>query len=203
MTNERINKIKSVFEQHTTQIIKTSTLRENQICSRDIAELIALGFIIKIKTGYYAWDSDFENLQDFEVIQNLIPNGVISMLSAAQVHDLTTVNSMNIMVTIPLRMMKPQLPQYPPVDIYFSADKNMELGIVNYQMDHMTVRIYNKERTVCDLFKYSSRVENDVALDVLKAYMDSRDKNLQLLFEYANQLRVKKYIKPYVEALLR
>lgn len=59
-------------------------------------------------------------------------------------------------------------------------------------MEHMKVRVYNPDRTICDFFKYSSRVGNDVALEVIKNYMLRKNKNLQLLFEYATKLRVKK-----------
>jgi len=46
MTEERVRKIKNVFEKFAP-IVKTSMLRENKICSRDIAELMALGHVIK------------------------------------------------------------------------------------------------------------------------------------------------------------
>jgi len=39
-------------------------------------------------------------------------------------------------------------------------------------------------------------------LEVLKNYIAGKEKNLSLLFDCAVKLRVKKCIKPYVEALL-
>lgn len=201
MTEERINKIKAIFEQYKP-VVKTAILRKNKICSRDIKELIDNGYVIKIKTGYYAWNSGFEELHDFEVIQGIIPTGVISVFSAAVIHELTTVNPMDISVTIPAKMIKPKLPDYPPIELFYTSNKNLELGMVEHPMEHMNVRIYNTERTVCDFFKYSGKVGSDVALEVLKSYMSRKNKNLQKLFEYAARLRVKKYIKPYVEALL-
>jgi len=57
------------------------------------------------------------------------------MFSAAAIHELTTVNPMNISITIPMSMAKPKLPEYPPVEIYSIAYKNLELGIENYQIE--------------------------------------------------------------------
>lgn len=43
-----------------------------------------------------------------------------------------------------------------------------------------------KERYV--IFLYSSRVGNDVALEVIKNYMLKKNKNLQMIFEYTTKL---------------
>ena len=201
MTNERINKIKTIFNEHSP-IVKAATLREHKICSRDITELLDKGYVVKIKTGYYAWNSGFNDLHDLEIIQGLIPMGVISMFSAAVIHELTTVNPAEINVTIGAKMIKPKLPDYPPAILFYSSNENLDLGIEEHTMEHVKIRVYNPERTVCDFFKYSSKVGNDVALEVMKNYMLRKNKNLQLLFEYAKKLRVNKYIKAYVEVLL-
>lgn len=201
MNNERLNKIRIIFEQNKP-IVKTAILRENKVSSRDITELIEGGYITKVKTGSYAWADVFEDYNDLEVVQGIIPKGVISVFSAAEIHELTTVNPVSISVTIPAKMLKPKLPKYPPIELYYISNKYLELGVIDYEMEHMNIRIYNRERTVCDFFKYSDKVGNDVALEVIKNYMTKKNKNIQLLFEYATKLRVKKYIKPYVEALL-
>lgn len=201
MNNDKLNKIRKIFELYKP-IVKTATLRENKVNSRDIIELIESGYIIKVKNGSYAWADDFENYNDLEVIQGIIPEGVISVFTAAEIHELTTVNSTSISVTIPTKMLKPKLPEYPPVELFYISNKYLELGVIDYEMEHINVRLYNPERTICDFFKYSDKVGNDVALEVIKNYMSRKNKNIQMLFEYATKLRVKKYIKPYVEALL-
>lgn len=67
MTNERIKKIKSIFNEYSP-IVKAEILRENKVCSRDIMELIDKGYVIKIKSGYYCWKSGFDDLNDFEIV---------------------------------------------------------------------------------------------------------------------------------------
>jgi len=78
MNNDKLNKIRKIFELYKP-IVKTATLRENKVNSRDIIELIESGYIIKVKNGSYAWADDFENYNDLEVIQGIIPEGVISV----------------------------------------------------------------------------------------------------------------------------
>lgn len=201
MKNERREKIIKIFRENES-VVRTKTLREHKISSRDLEELIVLGDIVKVKTGYYALNESLEKLTDFEWVHRIIPNGVISVFSAASVYELTTVNPMAISVTIPSNMIKPSLPNYPPIEFYYTSETHLCLGVIDFQSDGKSVPMYNRERTVCDFFKYSARVGNDLALEVLKNYMAGKEKNLSLLFDYAVKLRVKKYIKPYVEALL-
>jgi len=201
MKNERREKIIKVFQDNQT-VVRTKILREHSISSRDIEELLVSGDVIKVKTGYYTLIKDLEKLSDYEWVLRIIPNGVISVFSAASIYELTTVNPMEISVTIPSNMIKPTLPDYPPVEFFYTSQKNLTLGAIDYQTDGMLIPMYNRERTVCDFFKYSARVGNDTALEVLKTYMAGKEKDLPLLFDYAVKLRVKKYIKPYVEALL-
>ncbi|MEA4807626.1 hypothetical protein LNN31_06170 [Acetobacterium wieringae] len=182
--------------------MRTKTLREHKISSRDLEELITMGEVVKVKTGYYALNTSLAKMTDFEWVHQLIPNGIVSVFSAASVYELTTVNPMAISVTISSNMIKPSLPDYPPIEFFFSSEANLLMGISDFQTDGKSVPMYNRERTVCDFFKYSARIGNDLALEVLKNYMAGKEKNLSRLFEYAVKLRVKKYIKPYVEALL-
>lgn len=198
MKKERIEEIKRLFMERGP-VLKTVVLSENKISSRDIASLIASALLEKVKRGYYRWMGD---QNDLELVQAIFPQGVISLFSAAVIHELTTVNPMSISITLPTNMFKPNLPEYPPIEIFLAAEDIMELGVEDYMVENNKVRLYNKERTVCDFFRYSSRVGSDVAMEVLKAYVSGSNCNLQRLMEYAVKLRVRKYIKPYVEALV-
>lgn len=203
MTDERILKIKRIFEEYYP-IVKTCVLRENKICSRDITELIELNYIVKVKTGYYAWRNDVKELSGIELVQSIIPEGVISLVSAATIHKLISDNTLEdaVCVTIPTNMIKPTLPVSPQIRLFYCSEEKLHIGRTSHEMKNRTITIYNKERTVCDLFKYLDRVDNDIALESLKKYMDQKDKNVQRLLEYAYLLRVKKYIEPLIEVLI-
>lgn len=203
MTEERILKIKEIFEKHYP-IVKTCVLRENKICSRDITELTVLGYVVKVKTGYYAWKMNAEELSSIELVQSIIPSGIISLESAARIHKLVNTDAKmeSVCVTIPTNMIKPILPLAPRINLFYCSEEKFHVGLTSYPMEHRNINIYNIERTVCDLFKYPDRIENEIALGSLKVYIKRKDKNLQKLLEYASLLRVQKYIKPLVEVLL-
>lgn len=203
MTEERILKIKKTFEMNYP-IIKTCTLRKNKICSRDINELIEYGYVIRVKTGYYAWKSEIEELTNFELAQSIIPSGIISLTSAANFHGLINSSKevLSVCIMIPTKMTKPILPDFPVIDLFYCSCEKIEIGYIEVQMKHRDVNIYNMERTVCDLFKYKDKIKNETALESLKNYMKREDKNIQRLLEYSSILRVQKYIRPLVEVLI-
>ena len=200
MTSKKLHLARELFASHGS-ILKTKTLNKNKLYSREIAELVQLGYITKIKPGYYVWSSDANNLSDIETIASVIPYGIICRHSAAQLHEMTTVNPLAGSIAVPVNRTRIVVPDYPPVEIILSAIQTFELGLMMLKTEHTTVRVYDRERTVCDFFRKRNQLGEDIALEILRNYM-SRNRNLQKLFEYAGKLRIKKVIKPYVEALL-
>lgn len=62
-----------------------------------------------------------------------------------------------------------------------------------------TVPCYNAERTLCDIFRMDSEIQEKQF--AVKEYLNGM-KNLPRLMEYAKMLRVEKKIKQYMEVLL-
>jgi len=64
------------------------------------------------------------------------------------------------------------------------------------------VRVYNPERTLCDLVRSRRNIEIQTLQTAIKAYMRSKEKNLPLLMRYAKSFSVEKIIRRYLEVLL-
>jgi predicted transcriptional regulator of viral defense system len=200
MTKARIQKLESLF---TTgePILQTAVLRGGGFCGKDIAELIQLGKLCKVRRGYYAQGYGTDTLNGFEMLASLVPEGVVSLFSAAQYHDLTTVIPQSIEITLPSVMRTPVLPEDFHVKVYKSIIPIYQVGIETVQMDKVRVKMYDRERTVCDFMRMRLKIGKDVALEVLKNYMSGK-KNLQKLYEYARKLQIERVIHPYLEALV-
>lgn len=200
MTNKKQQLAKELFAS-SGPILKTKILNENKFCSREIAELVQHGLIQKIKPGYYVWSGNADNLSDIETVAAVIPFGIICRHSAAQLHELTTVNPLAVSIAIPANRTRVVVPRHPPVELVPSSMATFGLGLTTLNVGHTNVRVYDRERTVCDFFRKRYRLGEDMALEILQNYM-IESRNLQQLFEYAGKLRIKNVIKPYVEALL-
>ena len=64
------------------------------------------------------------------------------------------------------------------------------------------VRCYNAERTICDLLRSRSRLDEETVIQAIKKYAASSEKDLNLLAVYASQFRVEKVLRRYLEVLI-
>ena len=65
-----------------------------------------------------------------------------------------------------------------------------------------SVRCYNMERTICDLLRSRTRCDEETVINAMKHYAASKNKNLNLLADYARSLKVEKSLRRYMEVLL-
>jgi predicted transcriptional regulator of viral defense system len=66
---------------------------------------------------------------------------------------------------------------------------------------HM-LRVYNAERTICDLFRSRRNVEIQDLQAAVREYIRMKEKNLPLFMRYAKAFSVEKIARQYMEALL-
>ncbi|MBR6267322.1 MAG: hypothetical protein IKR28_03185 [Selenomonadaceae bacterium] len=163
--------------------------------------MVATGELQRIHKGIYTYRGSDEPDNDMVLVQQFFPQAIFSIFTAASYHDLTTVIPRKVQITLPSSGTRRfVLPDYPPIEIFFSSDRTMSLGAERVELEGQMVSIYNRERTVCDMFRYLDKTGLDTAIEVFKAYMaDIRGRNIQMLMEYAKKLRVYKYISQYVE----
>ena len=65
-----------------------------------------------------------------------------------------------------------------------------------------TLRVYNPERTLCDLIRSRRNIEIQDLQSAFKDYVRLKEKNIPLLMRYAKSLSVDKIIRPYLFVLL-
>jgi len=85
------------------------------------------------------------------------------------------------------------------------SSKSLRIGITGVPGAGKSgiVRIYNKEKTIGDLFRYMKKIGEDIAVESLKTYLQNRkERNIPKLIEYAEICGVKKKIEPMVKAML-
>ena len=85
---------------------------------------------------------------------------------------------------------------------YYVQPEIYELGRVTDDFSGIRLPVYDRERTICDCFKYRSRLDNEVFNKALNAYAKDEKKNLQNLSIYAKKLRVYKKVNELMSVLL-
>ncbi|MDD3842429.1 MAG: type IV toxin-antitoxin system AbiEi family antitoxin domain-containing protein [Candidatus Izemoplasmatales bacterium] len=79
-----------------------------------------------------------------------------------------------------------------------------------FQLGKMTMKspfgnditVYDKERTICDIIRSRSRIDQQILNDGLKRYVKDKSKNLNNLLEYAKKMGIDNVLRNYLEILL-
>lgn len=197
-----MGKIIEYFKKH--RYVRMKELKEASFQTRDIARLLKQGIIHKIKAGLYRLDNyyDYNGIStSFMDICQAVPKGVICLISALDFHDLTTFNPSDISVAVPQGEKIPEI-IYPPVRGYYFSKKIYGAGIEIYDTPSGPVKIYNKEKTICDMFRYRNRLGEDLAMEGLKNYLNLKCFSIHKLMEYAKLCHVYSIIYPYLKAIV-
>lgn len=64
------------------------------------------------------------------------------------------------------------------------------------------LRVYNAERTICDIIRSRSNIEIQDYQTALKSYLRQKEKNIPLLMEYAEAFHVATILRKYLEVFL-
>ena len=79
----------------------------------------------------------------------------------------------------------------------------LELGLTKAQtFTGNTVRIYDKERCICDIIKNKNRMDIQVFQMALRFYFSGSDKNIHKLMGYARIMGISDKVRQYTEVLL-
>lgn len=163
-------------------------------------KLIATKKVTKIRYGLYVLNS-FPKYDEREIVATLVPNGVFCMQSAWSYHDLSTTIPYQYHIAVD-RKSKLNLPEYPPIKLYYWSKELQELDIVKIAVNNKELSYYNLERSVCNAVKFRNKIGEDIMLEVLKNYIKRKDKNIGQLMQIAKKLRIEKVISPYLKILL-
>lgn len=130
----------------------------------------------------------------------LVPNGVVSLLSALRHHELTTQLPHAVWMTIPHRARTPN-PTALRLEIIRATGAVLTTGVEHIQIEGVTVPIYGAAKTIADCFKHRRHVGEDVAIEALRDALRTRKTTPSELMRFAVINRVADRMQPYIKAM--
>ncbi|MCR5636157.1 MAG: abortive phage infection protein [Clostridiales bacterium] len=183
-------------------IAKTAAFLAAGLCKSDIGKLVTDGIIERIRHGFYQLAGDY-NITEAEYLSRLIPEGIVCVESALFHYSYTDFTPREWSIAVPRTISQTKLKTtVVPFKAYYIQRSVYELGKTQADFDGTMLPIYDKERTICDCFKYRSKLDNELFAKAVNAYANDKDKNLANLSKYAKQLRVYKKVMDMMEVLL-
>ncbi|HEY5269977.1 MAG TPA: type IV toxin-antitoxin system AbiEi family antitoxin domain-containing protein [Anaerolineales bacterium] len=200
MKTTTIEKATAIFRQYSG-LLRTSQAIRLGIAPRTLYALRDAGWIVEVTRGAYRLP-DSSSIENSDLVQVAlrVPKGIICLVSALAFHNLTMQIPHQVYVALPLDAEKPRL-AYPPVRLFWLSQPTYSAGIDGHLLEGVTVRIYSREKTIADCFKYRNKIGLNIALEALKDGLGQGCK-LETLMEFARIDRVEKTMRPYLEALL-
>jgi predicted transcriptional regulator of viral defense system len=138
---------------------------------------------------------------DLVTVGTRVPGGVICLISALAFYELTTQIPHAVHVALPRGSEEPRL-DHPPIKTYRFTGEAFTEGVEAHELDSVSVRIYSPEKTLADCFKFRNQVGLDTVMEAVRFYRERRSIKVDDLMRYAGICRVKKIIRPYLEAIL-
>lgn len=194
------DRARAIFRQHHG-LLRTSQALALGISPRTLYALRDSGELARLSRGLYRL-SDLPSLGSADLAQVAlrVSQGVICLISALAVHELTTQIPHQVYVALPNHAETPRL-EYPPLRLVWLSGQVYTAGIETHTMDGIPVRVYSIAKTVADCFKFRNKVGLDVALEALKECLGRRRCSVEDLLQYARIDRVERVMRPYLEAL--
>jgi predicted transcriptional regulator of viral defense system len=189
-----------VFRDHGGLLSSTEAIK-NGIHPRDLYAMWDAKILVQLSRGLYRL-SNLPPLQnpDFVTVAKRVPEGVLCLISALALHELTTQIPHEVYMALKMGARVPRL-ENPPLRVFHFSGKAFTEGIEERKVDGITYRVYSREKTLADCFKCRTVVGLDTALEALRNYWRGKWKKTDELTRFSKICRVDKVMGPYLEAI--
>lgn len=186
--------LKDTFEKYGG-LMRTSELKNEGYYYKKIKKLLDDGVIEQVRRGYYQY-SDMDSFSDIPTLVTLFPDGVLCMESALDYYGYTdrTPKAWHLAVDSKSTRTRFYI-DYPIIKPHFIRSDRYCVGIENAEIDGKTIKIYDRERTICDLLLHRNKIDSEVFNTAIQRYLRDPNKKEARLMKYAQLLHVEKKLK--------
>lgn len=159
------------------------------------------GLLEQVDRGLYRLaDAPVTELSSLAQVSKRVPHAVIGLLSALQVHGMTSEAPHAVWVLIDRHARMPTV-MSPKLEVVRASAAALQFGVQTKVIDGVKVQLTTPAKTVADCFRFRRHVGLDVALAALKDYLRKRKGTIDTLVEAARADRIYAFMRPYLEAL--
>jgi predicted transcriptional regulator of viral defense system len=191
----------AVLIAHEKGLIRANELAKFGASGAVLQQLLATGQLIRVTRGLYAPASKtLSEMDDLGVVAIKYPQLVFCLLTALQIHELTTQLPHQLWVAIGQKARAPKL-DFPPLRIIRMND--LSFGLTTLIVDGgIPIQVTNVAKTIADCFKYRNKVGIDVALEALRDAWRQKKVTMDEIWLAAEHCRVQNVMRPYMESLV-
>lgn len=183
-------------------IAKSADFVAAGIAAVQVVSLCREGYLERVRHGYYRLAGQ-DTASEERLLAKLFPQGIVCAESALFHYGYSDFAPRKWSIAVPRSMSRTKLEDnILSLKAYYVQQDIYELGKTSDAFNGVMLPVYDRERTICDCFKYRARLDAETFSKALNAYANDTDKNLQNLSLYAKKLRVYKKVTEMMEVLL-
>ena len=185
----------------TQRIVRARSLAELGVSGATLQQILRKGELVRIGRGLYASpDRTVTELDHLAQIAIKHPRVVFCLLTALQVHGLTTQSPSEVWVAISPKARAPKH-DFPPLRIVRMSDPGD--GITQLAVDGVVqIPVTSIAKTIVDCFKFRNKIGLDIALEALRGAWSQKRVTMDELWESAELCRMTNVMRPYLESLV-
>ena len=176
-------------------VLKTSQLKQKGIYYAQIQAFLEAGLVEQLRRGYYRLLDD-NCYSDIPVITTLFPDAILYLESALSYYGYIdrTPSSWHVAIkstsarerfNIHCLSMKP----------HFITPSKYPIGLSKARIDGFGIKIYDRERTICDVLSHKNKLDSEIYSQAVKNYLKDININIPTLMKYSKQLHVEKKVR--------
>ncbi len=193
------NKIVALVEQNDG-FIKTGMVEKSGIGRHVLKQYLDTGKLVRIRKGIYVLGDGLAD--EYILLQIQCSKAIFSYGTALYLWGMSDRVPHNIDITIPqgtniTRLRKDN----PDLRCHYVQPELYELGISQVQSPQGgTVRLYDKERCICDLIRHKDQIEMQLYTQAIQEYFKNQP-NRRKILKYGKQFGIEEKIRTYMEVL--
>lgn len=180
--------------------IKTSQIEEIGLSRPMIKKLVDRGFLEQVRKGLYTLANEITD--EYALVQMRNKHAVFSYGTALFILGLSDRTPHIYDITIPqgvnISFLKKENDN---LRCHYVQPDVFELGITEAKSPQgATVKVYDKERCICDLIREKNQIDMQLYSQAIKAYFKSKPNHRKLL-KYGKVFGIEDQIRTYMEVL--
>ena len=157
---------------------------------KEVSSMLECGDILRVKRGYYQL-AHMDEPNEAALIAKLFPEAILCMDTALFHYGYSDRTPLEWTMAVSRNISKSRFNlTYPFVKPYYVDGKYLNVGISEENIDNVKIKIYDRERTICDCLKHKNKMDGEMFGKAIQAYLNDPQKNIKNLAAYAKQLRV-------------
>lgn len=182
----------------TGGVITSKEVRDSNIPTIYLTRMTETGEIIRADRGIYILpDGDYDEYYFFNKRYEV---AIFSYVSALYLHQFTDILPKEIEITVYKGYNAHRISGN--VRVRYVTKTIYNLGVTECKtIFGNTVKVYDLERTICDLVKNRNEVETELFSKTINKYVRYKNKDLNKLYEYSKKMKIYEKLKEILEVV--